>query len=365
MKHNTTIQKIMQEVISEEKVKKITKECNYADTARKATVSTILRYHLVGAIESSASYRELEIYGAKHTGVTLDYSTLSKKGKEIPYEIALELMQGIMSKSNRAKRRAISRDYNRFIRCFDTTVWVDTHNRWKWTPYRANENGIKAHVSYRPETGLPDKFSIGAIKIGDGAKPEEFCKVSEDGDCVLADRGYFSVARFCHLDDSGQDFVIRVYNDTNLVNPVPHDFTTDPKYTDILCSLGKDHSIPAKYRKRQFRVVSFIGNNGKKVTLCTNVYSLTADEIADLYRMRWSVETFFKTLKQNFSLGKIFGSTINAVFTQVIINFIAYIVLYLVFSNLKSDFSFLVFLRKIKCDYLTFSQHFFDFLNFL
>ena len=355
----------MQEVINEEKVKKIAKKYEYEEKARKATVSTVLRYQLAGSIEECESLRELAVYGIKHGLTKLDYSTLSKKGKEIPYEIALELLEETMQKANRAKRRALTKEYNRFVRCFDTTVWVDSKNKWNWAPYRESENGIKAHVSYQPSTGLPDKFSIGEIKIGDTAKLEEFCKNGKDSDCILADRGYLNIASFCRLDDAGQDFVIRIPEKVNLVNPIPHDFTRDSKYTDILCSLGKDHSILAKYRKRQFRVISFAGDNGKKVTLCTNIYSLTADEIADLYRMRWNIETFFKTLKQNFSLKKIFGSTINAVFTQVIINFLAYIVLFSAFSLASFTFSFLSFLRFLRCDLLYFSSAFSDFLNFL
>jgi hypothetical protein len=365
MKNNTIISKIMQEVINEEKVKKMAEKNKYGDKARKASVSTVLRYQLAGSIEECESLREMSVYGVKHGLAKLDYSTLSKKGKEIPYEISMEILEETMEKSNRGKRRAIVKEYNRFVRCFDTTVWVDTKNKWNWAPYREGENGIKAHISYQPSTGLPDKFSIGEIKIGDTAKLEEFCKDSQEADCVLADRGYLNVAKFCRLDDAGQDFVIRIPEKVNLVNPVPHDFTRNSGYTDIICSLGTDRAIRAKYRKRQFRVISFEGNNGKTVTLCTNIYSLTADEIADLYRIRWQVEVFFKTLKQNFSLRKIFGSTLNAVFTQVIVNFIAYIVLFHIFSRASLSFSFLSFLRFIRCDVLSFSFLSFDFLNFL
>lgn len=189
MKNNTTISKILQEVINEEKVKEKAKKYKYEEKARKADVSTVLRYQLAGSIEECESLRELPAYGIKHGLVKIDYSTLSKKGKEIPYEIALELLEETMQKANRAKRRTLSKEYNRFVKCFDTTVWVDTKDKWDWTPYREGENGIKAHVSYQPTTGLPDKFSIGAIKIGDTTKLEEFCKNGKEDDCVLADRG--------------------------------------------------------------------------------------------------------------------------------------------------------------------------------
>lgn len=354
MKHNTTVSKILQEIIREKEIEELSEKHGYEDKGRKAKVTTMIRYHLSGAIEKSESYRAMEIDGMKNGLVETDYSTLSRKSKEIPYEISLELLVKTMERANRKQRRAITKEYNRFVRCFDTTVWVDTNKRWNWTPYQEGKNGIKAHISYQASMGLPDRFSIGAIKVGDTAKLEEFCQKGEETDCVLADRGYLNISKFCHLDDRGQDFVIRISDRVNFVNPVPHDFVTDrEKYTDIVCSLGKDRAIPVKYRARQFRVVSFMGDNGKNVTLCTNIYSLTADEIAGLYRMRWQIEVFFKTLKQNFSLKKIFGSTINAVFSQIIINFIAYIILFNSFSLSFSHISFLAFLRKLRANLIS------------
>jgi len=365
MNNNTTISKILQEIIREKEMQESSKKYGYEEKARKATVKAVLEYHLAGAIEKCASYRELEIYGAKHTAVPLDYSTLSKKSKEIPYEIALELLERTMRESNRTKRRKLTKEYNRFVRSFDTTRFIAKRKSWNWTPYKDDKNGIKVHVSYQPESCLPDRVNVGKIHVGDTAHLEEFCKDGDDVSCVLADRGYFNIAKFCRLDDSGQEFVIRIRNTISLMNPVPYDFTADSKYTDILCNLGKDRDVPAKYRKHQFRVVSFEGSNGNTVILCTNIYCLTADEIADLYRMRWAVETFFKTLKQNFSLGKIFGSSLNAVYTQIIINFIAYIVLFAAFSLANFDFSFVTFLRYIRCDSERFNLDFLHFLNTL
>jgi hypothetical protein len=349
MKNNTIVSEQLQVAFEEKTITEIASKHGYTEKARKATVHQVMCYQMAGAIEQCGSYRELEIYGSKHTGVKLDHSTLSRKCKEIPYEIAMTVLGETMEKSNRAKRRKLEKEYNRFIRIFDTTFLIDTKERWNWAPYRDGENGIKVHVSYQ-SGGLPDKINIGAATVGDTAHLEEFGKAGEETDCVLADRGFLSVAKFCHMDDAGRDFIIRIPERVNLVNPVNHDFKTDSKYTDVICSLCKDRAIAAKYRKRQFRVVSFAGTNGTTVTLCTNIYSLTADEIAGLYRMRWNVETFFKTLKQNFSLKKIFGSSMNAVFSQVIINFIAYIVLFTVFSLAAFGFSFLTFIRLLRVD---------------
>ena len=72
MKNNNTINKMMQGVINEEKVKKLSTKHNYEETARKATVSVVLRYHLAGSIEECESLREVPSHGMKH-GLVKDW----------------------------------------------------------------------------------------------------------------------------------------------------------------------------------------------------------------------------------------------------------------------------------------------------
>ena len=166
--------------------------------------------------------------------------------------------------------------------------------------------------------------------------------------CLIADRGYINVKKMCEMDYVGQEFVIRIRNDMNILNTIPFDLPHDSgKYEDCLCTVANDRAIKVKYRRHKFRTVSFIGCNGEKVVLCTNIVDLTADEIAELYRLRWEIETFFKLMKQFLSLNKIFGSSKNAAFSQAIIAFIVYILLFTLFSINHRFYSFISFLRAV------------------
>jgi len=98
------------------------------------------------------------------------------------------------------------------------------------------------------------------------------------------------------------------------------------------------------------------------VTLCTNIVDLYSEEIADLYRLRWSIETFFKTLKPNFQIKNIFGTSRNAVFSQAIIAFLVCVVISALYSfsvehNLfprRKSLNFTDFFHLFKSDDLPF-----------
>jgi hypothetical protein len=291
------------------------------------------------------SYRELaETSGT--LGVTkVDYSELSKKAKEVPYEIYLELCRETFAKFNREKRRKLTREYNRVIAAIDSTRVVSKYGKFDWAMYKEGQSGIKLHVSYMPEAKTPLKIVPTEINVQDMERIEEFY---DRNICLVADRGYINVRKMCEMDYVGQEFVIRIRNDMNILYKIPFDLPHDSSvYEDYLCTVSNDRAIKAVYRRHQFRTVSFIGCNGEKVVLCTNIVDLTAEEIAEMYRLRWSIEAFFKFMKQFLSLSKIFGSSKNAAFSQVIIAFITYICLFEIFIHNPHFPSFLAFLRAV------------------
>ncbi len=90
---------------------------------------------------------------------------------------------------------------------------------------------------------------------------------------------------------------------------------------------------------RPYRVVKFTGSNGGKMILCTNLRNVSADVIAGVYKERWNIECFFRTLKQNYTIKKLFGTTANAVYTQGLVAFIAYVLLFNVHERVKNAYS--------------------------
>jgi hypothetical protein len=345
MNNNTTVQKIMQEVIREKEIKELSEKYKYEEVGRKLTAYGLLQYFMGSSLLKIKSYRELAETSGTLGLIKIDYSELSKKAKEVPYEIYLDLCRETFAKFNREKRRKLSKEYNKVIAAIDSTRVVAKNGKFDWAMYKEGQSGIKLHVSYMPETKIPLKIVPTEINVQDVERIEAFY---DRNTCIVADRGYINVRKMCEMDYVGQEFVIRLRNDMNILNKIPFDLPHDSgKYEDFLCTVSNDRAIKAVFRKHQFRTVSFIGCNGEKIVLCTNIVDLTAHEIAELYRLRWAIESFFKFMKQFLSLSKIFGSSKNAAFSQVIIAFIVYIFLFVLFSFNPIFPSFLSFLRAV------------------
>jgi len=213
--------------------------------------------------------------------------------------------------------------------------------------YKAGQSGIKLHVSYMPETKVPLKIVPTEINVQDMERLEEFC---DRNICLIADRGYINVKKMCEMDYVGQEFVIRIRNDMNILNKIPFDLPHDSGiYEDYLCTIANDRAIKVIYRRHQFRTVSFIACDGQKVVLCTNIVDLSADEIAELYRLRWAIESFFKRMKQFLSLTKIFGSSKMPPFLRLLLPLLSILsILSIFFSSLFS-----LFLSFLSCALLS------------
>lgn len=332
MNKTTPISKILQVAISEKEIKDILDLLGYYDSSRICTVCVFVKYMILSAILKCDSFRDVGFHGTYYGLPKVNYSTLSKKAKEIPFEIIQYICNHILSKANHEVRRKMNPQFGRLLAAIDSTCITAHINKLEWTPYLKESSGIKYHVKYATESNLPIQVIPSVIHTGDAEKLPDF---RDNENVFVCDRGYRSVTKMCELDYVGQEFVIRLKDNITLHNQIPFDIYHDNNYIDILCTLGKDRALKKEYREHQFRVIQFIGNKGQKVMLCTNIMDLPAEDIAKIYRHRWSIECFFRLLKQNFTIKKIFGTTPNAVYSQGLIAFIAYVLTYCSYNNLK------------------------------
>ena len=328
----TPISKILQAAISDYELNCILDSFGYVDKGRIVTVSVFFKYFLLCAIIKSESFRELYTQGTQYGLPKVNYSTLSKKAKEIPFEIFLCICNYILWKVNRATRRKINPVFSRLLAAIDSTCITAHKNKMPWAPYLKESSGIKYHVKFAVDSKFPLQVLPSVIHTGDAVKVLEFI---DNNNILVCDRGYRNIAKLCELDFKGQEFVVRLKDNITMLNQIPFDIQHEEGYTDVLCTLGKDRALKKEYRSHQFRVIKFVGNGGKTVMLCTNIMDLPAEVIAEIYRKRWSIECFFRTLKQNFSIKKVFGSTMNAAYSQGLIAFIAYVLTFHSYTKLK------------------------------
>lgn len=332
----TLVSTVLEAPKLKEFVEKAVTECEYTEKGRKITTHTVFQYFLLAAIMQIRSYRELSALGQRFGLPKADYSTLSKNASQIPYTVALTVCQNVLDSSCRAKRRKLGKQGEMLIKAVDSTRITACAGKWTWAPYLRESSGLKFHVAYLPELGLPAQIEVSEIREGDTARMTNFRDTTA---ILVCDRGYMNVEKFFALDEAEQKFVIRLRNTVQFQNEHPTGIDCPEAYTDQYCTLSKHREVSKEAREREYRVIKFSSPNAEEVILCTNLPDTPADVIAEMYRERWNIECFFRTLKQNFTIKRLFGTTANAAYTQGLIAFIAYVLLYNVYECVKSAYS--------------------------
>ncbi|MGM7637491.1 IS4 family transposase, partial [Bacillus sp. Hm123] len=155
---------------------------------------------------------------------------------------------------------------------------------------------------------------------------------------LVEDRAYFKIQRIDRFLGEGQDFVIRMKENVELsqiksLQRLPQEGSNVTQ--DRTCLLG---SVQSRSEKRH-RVVFFKDDEGREVRAVTSLRHVSAEEIANMYKARWGIETFFRWIKQNLNVPVLFGTTENAVFNQLFAALIAYVLLHWLYKQTKSSIS--------------------------
>lgn len=346
MKNTTTIFDVFQTFLSEEEVKKFSEILWYVDTARKFTLYDLIKFFIAAATNEYKSYRD----GIEHmesVGLTpVDYSTISKKASKVDYKISKTLFELIVSKCNRRMRRILNLP-KQLIAIDSTTVTVG-ENRLKWAKFNGKKSGIKLHVSLNINDFTPQKVIESIAKKHDGPIGESL----DVNSILVEDRAYAHHERFDMFKEIKQSFVIRIKNNIVLSQSKKlkslEVVENSSVIQDVTCYLGKK----TKKTKNRFRLVEFNDYYGKSVKVCTDLMDITPEKIAEIYKERWKIETFFKFIKQNLNIKRIFGTSKNAVYNQLFISLIAYVLLQFTYvettKNLKYvKLSLIQFIRKL------------------
>ncbi|WP_240419412.1 transposase [Paenibacillus periandrae] len=104
-----------------------------------------------------------------------------------------------------------------------------------------------------------------------------------------------------------------------------------PVIRDITCQLG----TPQCRSKKLHRVVIFQDFEGSEIRVVTDLMHVTAEQIAQIYKVRWQIEVFFRWIKQHMNLTTLFGTTENAVYGQLFSALTIYVLLKWSFNALS------------------------------
>jgi IS4 transposase len=171
--------------------------------------------------------------------------------------------------------------------------------------------------------------------------------IFETGAIYVMDRGYLDFDRLYRMHQASAFFVTRtkVNFSRKRLYSLPVDKSTGIQCDQIVCLKGYQAKID--YPEKLRRIRYFDSKNNKSYVFLTNNFVLPAITIADLYRSRWQVELFFKWIKQHLRIKAFYGTTENAVKTQIWIAISIYVLVAVVKKTLKLDQSLYTILQVL------------------
>src|SRR5262245_20833007 len=202
-----------------------------------------------------------------------------------------------------------------------------------WASYRATKAAVKLHTLLDLRGPIP-----AFMHISDGLLHEMNILdhlMPEPGAFYVMDRGYIDFERLHRFHDAGAFFVIRARSNLNFTRRYSADVD---RSTNLICD--QTIILNVYYSREGFpeplrRIKIRDADSGKTIVLLTNNFALPALTIGELYRCRWQVELFFKWIKQHLRIKAFFGTSEQAVKTQIWIAVSVYVLVAIIKKRLN------------------------------
>ena len=229
------------------------------------------------------------------------------------------------------------------VYAFDSTTIDLCLVLFPWAKFRKTKAAVKLHTLLDLRGNIPVVINITNGKVNDVNALDDL--VFELGAIYIFDRGYVDFGRLYRIHQSLAFFVTRAKSNFvfKRLYSQPVDKSTGVRSDQIIMVTGfyTQKGYPEKLRKIHF----YDGETKKRFVFLTNNFTLSALMIAKLYKCRWQVELFFKWIKQHLRIKAFYGTSENAVKTQVWIAISVYVLVAIVKKKLKLDRSLYTILQ--------------------
>ncbi len=206
-----------------------------------------------------------------------------------------------------------------------------------WALFRSTKSAVKLHTLLDLRGNIPSFIHISNGKLHDVNVLDIL--IPEPGAFYIMDRGYLDFGRLFTLNQAGAFFVIRAKSNTQYTRQYSHaiDKSHGLRCDQTIVLTGVD--TPDAYPQPLRRVKYYDRKSNKTFNFLTNNFVIPAQTVADLYRYRWQVELFFKWIKQHLRIKSFFGTSENAVKSQIWIAISVYVLVAIIKKrlNLQTD----------------------------
>ena len=214
-----------------------------------------------------------------------------------------------------------------------------------WVPFQRSKAAVKLHTLLDLRGNIPAFIHVTGARWHDSWVLDEL--VPEPGAFYVMDRGYIDFARLYDLTLSGAFFVVRGRANFRFrrLYSQPVDKATGLRCDQTVRTAGAESTAdyPIKLRRIAYRDAE----TGKRLTFLTNNFALPPLTVAQLYKCRWQIELFFKWIKQHLRIKRFFGTSENAVKTQVWIAVSVYVLVAILKKRLGLDASLYTILQVL------------------
>ena len=271
-------------------------------------------------------------------------STLADANERRDWRIHAALAQRLITQARTLYvDEELGLDLTNTVYALDSTTIALCLSVFPWAHFRTTKAAVKMHTLLDLRGNIPSFIHISDGKLHDVHALDML--LPEAGAIYVVDRGYVDFARLYVLHQAGAFFVTRAKSniDAHRVYSAPTDRST-------VHHLRPDHlptaSTPVQDYPELLRRIRFKDpESGKTLVFITNNFSLPAATICALYKSRWQVELFFKWIKQHLRIKQFYGTSENAVKTQIWIAVSVYVLVAIVKKRLDLDASLYTLLQ--------------------
>ena len=277
-------------------------------------------------IEASLIAVEHKLY---HSGISyaVPRNTLAKANEQRDWRIYRDFGQALIKRVRPLYVEDPFRlDIDNMVYAFDSSTISLCLKLCPWAKFRTTKSGVKMHTLLDLRGNLPVYIHLTDASVHDVKALDDLCV--EMGAIYLLDKGYVDFFRlFNHIHKNGAFFVTRAKD--NMLYEVVESRGCDPEAGIVSDEIIKLTGVkPSRCYPETLRMVTYEDfATGKIYRFLTNFWGYEALTIAELYRERWNVELFYKWIKQHLHIKSFYGTSENAVYTQIWIAVCSFLIL--------------------------------------
>jgi hypothetical protein len=287
--------------------------------------------------------KDLQVFA----GITsINESSLNRKLNSIPLAYLEWLFARLAQELKLRKRGAKGIRHFGNLTPVDSTTLSLPSVLGDWAYFQNQHKGVKIHtrlLSLESDFHIPDEIVLSTVGVADMKAVNRL--VTQKDTTYIFDRGYVHYGNFKQWVEECVLFVARLKAKTRYT--VLHERSVS-KDSHVICDADVEILDQVSGQTFQARLVQFQDNKGNIYDVLTNRKELTAEDISEIYRCRWQIELFFKWIKQHLKAVKFHNNSPHAVWVQLYIGIITYLLCELIHLESESKLSLWDFIRKLR-----------------